>query len=60
MGKTMEEMNHFYGSLKDMSTSMSSTVQEAARTKEQMTQLADNLTQLNQVYSRMINAMQGK
>ncbi|MEY3115173.1 MAG: hypothetical protein RL423_1411, partial [Bacteroidota bacterium] len=60
MGKTMEEMNHFYGSLKEMSTSMSSTVHEAARTKEQMTQLADNLTQLNQVYSRMINAMQGK
>ncbi|MEY3539622.1 MAG: hypothetical protein RL188_1039 [Bacteroidota bacterium] len=60
MGKTMEEMNHFYGSLKEMSTSMSSTVHEAARTKEQMTQLADNLTQLNQVYSRMISAMQGK
>ena len=60
MGKTIEEMNHFYGSLKEMSTSMSSTVHEAARTKEQMTQLADNLTQLNQVYSRMINAMQGK
>jgi archaellum component FlaC len=60
MGKTIEEMNHFYGSLKDMSTSMSSTVHEAARTKEQMTELADNLTQLNQVYSRMINAMQGK
>jgi archaellum component FlaC len=60
MGKTMEEMNQFYGSLKEMSISMSSTVHEAARTKEQMTQLADNLTQLNQVYSRMINAMQGK
>ena len=60
MSKTIEEMNHFYGSLKDMSTAMSSTVQEAARTKEQMTQLADNLTQLNQVYSKMINAMQGK
>ena len=60
MSKTIEEMNHFYGSLKDMSTAMSSTVTEAARTKEQMTQLADNLTQLNQVYSRMINAMQGK
>jgi hypothetical protein len=60
MGKTMDEMNHFYGSLKEMSTSMSSTVHEAARTKEQMTQLADNLTQLNQVYSRMISAMQGK
>jgi uncharacterized protein YoxC len=60
MSKTIEEMNHFYGSLKDMSTAMSSTVNEAARTKEQMTQLADNLTQLNQVYSKMINAMQGK
>jgi hypothetical protein len=60
MSKTIEEMNHFYGSLKDMSTAMSSTVTEAARTKEQMTQLADNLTQLNQVYSKMINSMQGK
>lgn len=60
MSKTIEEMNHFYGSLKDMSTAMSSTVNEAARTKEQMTQLADNLTQLNQVYSKMIHAMQGK
>ncbi len=60
MSKTIEEMNHFYGSLKEMSTSMSSTVNEAARTKEQMTQLADNLTQLNQVYSKMIHAMQGK
>jgi hypothetical protein len=38
MSKTIEEMNHFYGSLKDMSTAMSSTVNEAARTKEQMTQ----------------------
>lgn len=60
MGKTIEEMNHFYGSLKEMSTSMSATVNEAVRTKEQMTQLADNLTQLNQVYSKMIHAMQGK
>lgn len=60
MSKTIEEMNHFYGSLKDMSNAMTSTVNEAARTKEQMTQLADNLTQLNQVYSKMIHAMQGK
>ncbi len=60
MSKTIEEMNNFYGTLKDMSTSMTSTVSEAARTKEQMTQLADNLTQLNQVYSKMIHAMQGK
>jgi uncharacterized protein YoxC len=60
MSKTIEEMNHFYGSLKEMSTSMNATVNEAARTKEQMTQLADNLAQLNQVYSKMIHAMQGK
>jgi FtsZ-binding cell division protein ZapB len=53
-------MNHFYGSLKEMSTSMNATVSEAARTKEQMTNLADNLTQLNQAYSKMIHAMQGK
>lgn len=60
MSKTIEEMNHFYGSLKEMSTSMNATVSEAARTKEQMTHLADNLTQLNQAYSKMIHAMQGK
>jgi len=60
MSKTIEEMNHFYGSLKEMSTSMNATVSEAARTKEQMTLLADNLTQLNQVYSKMIHAIQGK
>jgi uncharacterized protein YoxC len=60
MSKTIEEMNHFYGSLKEMSTSMNATVSEAARTKEQMTNLADNLTQLNQAYSKMIHAMQGK
>jgi uncharacterized protein YoxC len=60
MSKTIEEMNHFYGSLKEMSISMNATVSEAARTKEQMTHLADNLTQLNQAYSKMIHAMQAK
>jgi peptidoglycan hydrolase CwlO-like protein len=60
MSKTIEEMNHFYGNLKDLSASMSNSTSEALRTKEQLTALADNLTKLNQVYGNMIHAIQGK
>jgi hypothetical protein len=60
MSKTIEELNAFYGNLKDLSTSMSNSTTEALRTKEQLTALADNLTKLNQVYGNMINAIQGK
>lgn len=60
MSKTVEEVNQFYGNLKDLTASMSSSTSEALRTKEQLTALADNLTKLNQVYSNMIHAIQGK
>ena len=60
MGKTLEELNHFYGSLKNLSETMTSSVGEAARTKDQLTALANNLTELNSVYSNMIHAIKGK
>jgi FtsZ-binding cell division protein ZapB len=60
MSKTIDELNHFYGNLKELSSSMSTSTSEALRTKEQLTALADNLTKLNQVYSNMIHAIQGK
>ena len=60
MGKTLDELNHFYGSLKNLSETMTSSAGEAARTKDQLNALANNLTELNQVYSNMIHAIKGK
>jgi methyl-accepting chemotaxis protein len=60
MSKTVEELNQFYGNLKELTASMSNSTTEALRTKEQLTALADNLTKLNQVYGNMIQAIQGK
>ena len=33
---------------------------DAVRAKEQIALLADNLTKLNQIYSNMLSAMQGR
>jgi len=60
MGKTMDELNHFYGSVKNLTESMTNSVGDAARTKDQFNALANNLTELNGVYSNMINAIKGK
>jgi len=60
MGKTMDELNHFYGSVKNLTESMTNSVGDAARTKDQLNALANNLTELNGVYSNMINAIKGK
>jgi peptidoglycan hydrolase CwlO-like protein len=60
MGKTIDELNHFYGSLKNVSETISSSVGEAARTKDQLSALANNLTELNAIYSNMIHAIKGK
>ena len=60
MGKTLDELNHFYGSVKNLSETMTSSVGEAARTKDQLTALANNLTELNALYSNMIHAIKGK
>jgi ABC-type transporter Mla subunit MlaD len=60
MGKTLDELNHFYGSVKTLSESMTSSVGDAARTKDQLNALANNLTELNAVYTNMISAIKGK
>lgn len=60
MGKTLDELNHLYGGLKNVTETMTSSVGEAARTKDQLTALANNLTELNAVYSNMIHAIKGK
>jgi FtsZ-binding cell division protein ZapB len=60
MGKTIDELNHFYGSLKNVSETISSSVGEAARTKDQLSALANNLTEMNAIYSNMIHAIKGK
>jgi uncharacterized protein YoxC len=60
MGKTIDELNHFYGSVKTLTESMTNSVGDAARTKDQLNALANNLTELNGVYANMINAIKGK
>jgi len=53
MGKTLNELNHFYVSLKNVSETVSSSAGEAARTKDQLLALANNLTEMNANYSNM-------
>ncbi len=60
MTKTIEAMNNYYGKLSEASNAMSSSAADAVRAKEQIALLADNLTKLNQIYSNMLNAMQGR
>lgn len=60
MTKTMEAMNNYYSKLSEASNAMSSSAADALRAKEQIANLADNLTKLNQIYGNMLNAMQGK
>ena len=60
MTKTMESMNTYYSKLSEATNAMSASAADAIRTKEQIGQLADNLTKLNQIYSNMLTAMQGR
>ena len=60
MTKTTEAMNNYYGKLSEASNAMSSSAADAVRAKEQIALLADNLTKINQIYSNMLNAMQGR
>jgi hypothetical protein len=57
MNASYSNMN---GSLKSVSETVLSSVGEAAKTKDQFSALANNLTELNAVYSNMINAIKGK
>jgi uncharacterized coiled-coil protein SlyX len=60
IGKTLDDVNQYYGSVKSLTETMTDSVKEAARTKEQLTSLANNLEQLNALYGNMINAIKGK
>lgn len=54
----LKTMNTFYTKMGDASKVMMSTVEDATKTKENMTLLANNLNRLNQVYGNMLSAMQ--
>ena len=56
----LKAMNKFYSNLVNASDAMASSAQDATSAKEQMGQLAKNLTVLNQVYGNMLTAMQGR
>jgi DNA anti-recombination protein RmuC len=45
--------------VKNLTETMTDSVKEAARTKEQLTSLANNLEQLNALYGNMIKAIKG-
>jgi hypothetical protein len=59
IGKTLDDVNQYYGSVKNLTETMTDSVKEAARTKEQLTSLAHNLEQLNALYGNMIKAIKG-
>jgi gliding motility-associated protein GldL len=56
----LKTLNSFYGKMAEASQVMVSTVDDAARAKEQIGTLANNLGKLNQVYGNMLSAMQGR
>lgn len=55
----LKTMSAFYSKMGEASKVMMSTVDDATKTKENMTLLANNLNRLNQVYGNMLSAMQG-
>jgi gliding motility-associated protein GldL len=56
----LKTLNSFYGKMAEASQVMVSTVDDAAKAKEQIGALANNLGKLNQVYGNMLSAMQGR
>jgi gliding motility-associated protein GldL len=56
----LKAMNSFYGNLVTASQAMQGSVDDAKKTQEQMSQLAKNLSNLNNVYGNMLSAMQGR
>lgn len=56
----LKAMNNFYGNLAKASEAMQGSVEDANKTKEQISALAGNLSKLNQVYGNMLSAMQGR
>lgn len=56
----LKSLNSFYGQLNEASKTMMASVDDAAKAKEQISNLANNLGKLNQVYGNMLSAMQGR
>ncbi|MCM5527546.1 MAG: gliding motility protein GldL [Chitinophagaceae bacterium] len=56
----LKAMNKFYGNLSSASQALQGSVEDAKKTQEQIGVLAKNLSNLNQVYGNMLNAMQGR
>lgn len=56
----LKSLNHFYSKMAQASEVMVSTVDDAQSTKEQISNLANNLGRLNAVYGNMLSAMQGR
>lgn len=56
----LKAMNSFYGNLVQASETMQGSVVDAKKTQEQISLLAKNLSNLNNIYGNMLSAMQGK
>jgi gliding motility-associated protein GldL len=56
----LKSLNNFYGKLNEASATMMSSVDDAAKAKDQISALANNLGKLNSVYGNMLSAMQGR
>ncbi len=56
----LKTMNQFYGTLANATSSMSGAADDAEKVKNQISQLTENLTNLNQIYGNMLSAMGGR
>ncbi|MEO5944058.1 MAG: gliding motility protein GldL [Ferruginibacter sp.] len=56
----LKALNGFYGKMAEASEAMMGSVDDAKKAKEQIGNLATNLSKLNGVYGNMLGAMQGR
>ena len=56
----LKTLNSFYGRMAEASQAMMTSVDDANKAKEQIGNLATNLSKLNNVYGNMLSAMQGR
>ncbi|HEY8387608.1 MAG TPA: gliding motility protein GldL [Parasegetibacter sp.] len=56
----LKAMNQFYANLSQTSQAMKGSIEDAKKAQEQISLLAKNLSNLNQVYGNMLSAMQGR
>jgi gliding motility-associated protein GldL len=56
----LKALNGFYGKMSEASEAMIGSVDDAKKAKEQIGNLATNLSKLNGVYGNMLGAMQGR